>query len=43
MHAEDDRYAKFFLFTDEEVRLLCKTHENHRVRNRECENILSRF
>ncbi|KAF5383030.1 hypothetical protein D9615_004908 [Tricholomella constricta] len=26
MHAEDDRYAKFFLFTEEEVELLRYTH-----------------
>ena len=23
MHAEDDRYAKFFLFTEKEVEILC--------------------
>ncbi|KIL58636.1 hypothetical protein M378DRAFT_311289 [Amanita muscaria Koide BX008] len=27
MHAEDDRYAKFFLFTEEEVEILCNAHE----------------
>jgi len=27
MHAEDDRYAKFFLFTEKEVEILCETHD----------------
>ena len=26
MHAEDDRYAKFFLFTEKEVEILCESH-----------------
>lgn len=26
MHAEDDRYAKFFLFTKTEVEILCETY-----------------
>jgi len=32
MHAEDDRYAKIFLFTEEEVEILCNTHADGRVR-----------
>ena len=31
MHAEDDRYAKFFLFTEKEVKMLCET--GNEVRN----------
>lgn len=27
MHAEDDRYAKFFLFTETEVKILCETYK----------------
>jgi hypothetical protein len=27
MHAEDDRYAKFFLFTEAEVEILCETYK----------------
>jgi len=27
MHAEDDRYANFFLFTEKEVQILCKSQE----------------
>jgi hypothetical protein len=30
MHAEDDRYGNFFLFTEREVDILCKAH--NRVR-----------
>jgi hypothetical protein len=30
MHAEDDRYAKFFLFTEKEVEILCKSHDRVR-------------
>jgi hypothetical protein len=26
MHAEDDRYAKLFLFTEKEVEILCNNH-----------------
>ena len=26
MHAEDDRYAKLFLFTEKEVEILCDNH-----------------
>ena len=26
MHAEDDRYAKLFLFTEKEVEILCESH-----------------
>jgi hypothetical protein len=28
MHAEDDRYAKFFLFTEAEVKILCEESNN---------------
>jgi hypothetical protein len=31
MHAEDDRYTKFFLFTEEEVALLNDAHKEHHV------------
>ena len=31
MHAEDDRYAKFFLFTEKEVEMLCRAHNRVRV------------
>ena len=27
MHAEDGRYAKFFLFTETEVEILCEHYE----------------
>lgn len=30
MHAEDDRYAKLFLFTEKEVTILCETHSEVR-------------
>jgi len=29
MHATDDRYAKFFLFTEEEVQILCNDGRLH--------------
>jgi hypothetical protein len=35
MHAEDHRYAEFFLFVEEEVALLCKAHKQHHVRRHE--------
>src|SRR4051812_11314360 len=43
MDAEDDRYAKLFLFTEEEVGFLCDAHQNHQVRNCECRNYFRRF
>lgn len=30
MHAEDDRYAKLFLFTEKEVEILCDNHSQVR-------------
>jgi len=32
MHAEDDRYAKIFLFTKKEVEMLCNTNTHGQVR-----------
>jgi hypothetical protein len=32
MHAQDDRYSTFFLFTEKEVALLCDAHKSHHVR-----------
>jgi hypothetical protein len=31
MHAEDDRYAKFFLFVEEEVVLLCDANKERKA------------
>jgi len=42
MHAEDDRYAKFFLFTEKEVEKLCKAHPST-VRNHKCRGYFRRF
>jgi hypothetical protein len=30
MNAEDDRYARLFLFTEKEVEVLCKAHKRVR-------------
>ncbi|KAF8809619.1 DUF1703-domain-containing protein [Phlegmacium glaucopus] len=32
MHAEDDRYAKIFLFTEKEVEILCNTYAHGRLK-----------
>ena len=41
MHAKDDRYAKFFLFTEEEVGLLCSANQSQ-VRHPKCRDCLRR-